>query len=106
MKIRNIEMVRFLNTADDLVQKKLPTRLYYALSCNVKELSGFAQAYQEAYEKAKAAGGKEVEELINQEIEAIIQIVPQATLDLLDSSNKYDTLTFAELSAIMFMIGQ
>ena len=106
MKIKNIEMVSFLNIADSLSQKKLPTRLYYALSCNVKELSGFVPEYQKAYKKAKEAGGKEIEELINQEIEATIQVVSPTTLDLLDSSEKYDALSFAELTAIMFMIGQ
>lgn len=104
MKIKNIQMVTFLNAFDGLSKKKMPSRLYYALSCNMKTLSGFVQPYQEAYEKAKEAGQAEVAALINQEIEASIQTVPASILDVLDSGDKFDVLTGPEMEAIMFMI--
>lgn len=102
MKIKNIEMVNFLQT--NVIQKALPTRLYYALRCNSDALAGFVPAYNEAFEKAKKEGDKAVSDLLNQEIEVNIQTVPQSTLDLLDTSDKYDTLTWQEFNAIAFMI--
>ena len=104
MKIKNIQMVAFVNGFEELSRKNLPSRLYYALSCNMKSLSAFIQPYQEAYEKAKEAGQLEVSALINQEIDASIQTVPASILDVLDSGDKFDVLTAAEIEAIMFMI--
>lgn len=104
MKIKNIQMVAFVNGFEELSRKNLPSRLYYALSCNMKSLSAFIQPYQEAYEKAKEAGQEEVNALINQEIDAGLQTVPASILDVLDSGDKFDVLTAAEIEAIMFMI--
>ena len=102
MKIKNIDMINFLKS--NIVQKALPTRLYYAVRCNADALSGFVPAYNESLEKAKSEGDKAVNDLLNQEIEVNIQTVPQSTLDLLDSSDRYDTLTWQEFNAIAFMI--
>lgn len=104
MKIKNIEMVRFLNATDGLVKKKLPTRLMYAVDCNIRELGRFVQAYQDAYEKARAEGQEELSALLNQEIEATLQTIPPETMDIMDRSDKFDALTGEELSALLFMI--
>lgn len=104
MKITNIQMVTYLNTFDGIAKKKIPARLYYALSCNMRTLSTFVQPYQEAYEKAKEAGGEEVAKLLKQEIEASIQTVPASILEVLDSGEKFDVLIGSEIEAIMFMI--
>ena len=105
MKIKNIDMVKLVNASDSLIKKKLPSRISYVLNCNLKTLASFAQAYKEAFDNAQQAG-EDVTGLINQEIDVAIQKVPQSTLDLLDNSDKYDVLSFAELDAIMFMIGE
>ena len=103
MKIKNIDMVRFLNAFESISKKNIPSRLYYALSCNMKTLSAFVQPYQEAYNKAKEAGDKELDDLINQEIETSLQTVPLSILDIMDSGDKFDPLSGPELESIMFM---
>lgn len=103
MKIKNITMIKFLNTAEKLTGKKLPTNLYYAISCNLKVLGEFVDPYNQAYEKVKG-NVKEVNELVNQEIEASVQTISRSVLDLLDAGDKYDALTWNEYDALSFMI--
>lgn len=104
MKIRNHEMIRFLNASENLRKKKLPSKLYFAISCNIKALIGMAEPYNEALEKAQAEGTHAVTELLNQEIDAAIQTVPKTIFEVLDSSDKFDALTGDEIDAIIFMI--
>lgn len=103
MKIKNGMMINFLNAAEKLITKKLPTNMYYALSCNFKTLGGFVEPYNQAYEKVKD-NAKELNELLNQEIEVSIQTLPKSILDTLDSGEKFDVLTWDEYNAISFMI--
>lgn len=103
MKIKNGIMVKFLNTSNEILQKRLPIRLYYAINLNLKTFGSLITSYQEAYEKAKGSE-EELVELVNQEIEAPVQTVSQDTLELIDSNDKFDSLTWAEFEAIQFMI--
>ena len=103
MKIKNGQMILFLNTAEKLVEKKLPSTMYYAIDCNIKIFREFIESYQKAYEKAKD-DPEELNTLVNREIEAAIQMIPKEDLILLDTSSKFDALTYDEYNAISFMI--
>ena len=103
MKIKNATMVKFLNSSDELIKKKLPIKLYYALSQNLKTFAGMIQVYQDAYEKAKG-NQKELIELINQEIDASVQTIPKEAIEMLDTESRFDPLTWEEYEAISFMI--
>ena len=103
MKIKNGQMICFLNASETLTTKKLPTNLYYAISCNLKAFGEFVDPYNKAYEKVKD-NAEEINELINQEIEVSVQTVPRSTLELIDTVEKFDSLSWDEFNALSFMI--
>ena len=54
MKMRNSEIVVFLNTCADLRQKRLPVRLAYAIKKNMAAVQEAASAYMSEREELVA----------------------------------------------------
>jgi len=105
MKIKNLEMVAFLNNADEIQKKRLPIKLHYALKLNREALWNKAQIYMQEYERLKKEGKqKELNELICSDTEAEAQKVKFSDLAKMDDSENYDALTGNEFAIIDFMI--
>jgi len=120
MKIKNSEVVSFINNTNEIVKKKLPVKLGYAIGKNLKNMSSIAELYNTEYKKIKAeyeksedgnkpiiedmAGFiKEVNELLSIDNEFDMAMVSMAVLDDLDNP-RYDSLTPEELSVLDIMI--
>lgn len=128
MKMKNSEIVAFLNTCADLRQKRLPVRLSYAIKKNMTAVQGAASAYMEEREELiaryakkdkngkylekdncyimddKAGFEKDMEELLEIETEVKIHNVFLETVEKCDEDPKYDPLSMAELDVIDFML--
>lgn len=105
MKIKNLEMVAFLNHADEIQKKRLPIKLHYALKLNRESLWNKAQVYMQEHERLKKEGkDKELTELILSETEVEVQKVKFSDLKKMDDSANYDALTGDDFAAIDFMI--
>lgn len=103
MKIKNAQMIMFLNTAEKLMARKLPTSMYFAIDCNIKALGEFVEPYNKAYEKVKD-DPEEVNDLVNREIEVTVQKIRKEDLILLDMNSKFDAMSYDEFRAISFML--
>lgn len=109
-KIKNSDIVHFMNASQDILKKKIPNRLYHALSANKSSLRNEAKAYMETYDHIREKElpeeecAKEISELMGMEVEANIQKVRWHVLETMDDVNKYDALTGNELEAIGFML--
>lgn len=107
MKIKNLEMVAFLNKADEIQKKRLPIKLHYALKLNRESLFAKAQIYMQEYNRLKKEGKeKELNELILSDTEAEVQKVKFSDLAKMDDSENYDALTGEEFAIIDFMIAK
>ncbi len=128
MKMRNSEIVVFLNTCADLRQKRLPVRLAYAIKKNMAAVQEAASAYMSEREELvaryakkdetgkylekdncyimddKAGFEKDMEELLEIETEVKIHNVFLEEVEKCDEDPKYDALTMAELDVIDFML--
>lgn len=102
MKIRNIDMVNFMNHVHEIRVKKLPTMFSFALKCNITELSKLVPSYKEAYEKAEDDAARN--ELAMQEVNVNIQTISKKVLEKLDTDSRFDALTALEFEIISFMI--
>lgn len=120
MKIKNSEVVGFINNTSEIIKKKLPVKLGYAISKNLKNMESMAESYNTEYKKIRDAYEtvgednkpvikdmtnfvKEVNELL--EIENDFEMM-KVSLDVLEDLDnpKYDSLTPSELAAIDIMI--
>lgn len=107
MKIKNLEMVAFLNHAEKIQKKRLPIKLNYALKLNRETLWNKAQIYMQEYSRLKKEGKQEeLNELILGETEAEVQKVKFSDLEKMDDSANYDALTGEEFAIIDFMISK
>lgn len=110
MKIKNSDVVGFINNAQGILSKKIPNRIYTAISLNLDAVKPMVETYQKQYADIKAKEldaeeeEKEIMELLDIEADMVIQAVTQAQLDRMDDSEKYDALTGVEYRAIQFMI--
>lgn len=105
MKIKNIEMVAYMNHIGEIQKKRLPVRLSYALALNTAKLSEIARTYETEYNKLKAANDMAaLKELINAEVDAEIQTVKFSDLAKMDDHAGYDALTGNEYAILDFMI--
>ena len=123
MKMKNSEIVTFLNTCTDLKQKRLPVRLAYAIKKNMAAVQEAATVYMEEREEliARYAGEylvkdscyvfenkdefeKDMSELLAIETAVKIHTVSIDTVEKCDDDPKYDSLTMEELDVIEFMI--
>ena len=126
MKLKNKQIVVFLNTYEEMKGKKLPVKFGYAVKKNASALKDAAAAYTaerkeilDRYAKKDKNGknivedncyvisdqeeyAKEIEELLEIETEAEIQKVSEEIIENCDDP-RYDPLTLEELAALEFM---
>lgn len=125
MKLSNRKILDFINS--DLVSKKLPIKLAYAISVNVSAVEGAIKAFNnqrtnliEKYAKKGEDGKpisddgkyiientKEWNESINELLDAESDVnVTTITLDLLEKCDDeaFDKLSVGELAVISFMV--
>lgn len=107
MKIANRVMVVFMNHANTIIEKKIPMKLYSAVSQNFKALSNAAEVFMKQrgdIDDTAEDAIKQIDELLAIESEVPIQTVPESVFDMMDASTKFDALTGPEFAAIEFMI--
>lgn len=126
MKLKNKQIVVFLNTYEEMKGKKLPVKFGYAVKKNASALKDAAVAYTaerkeilDRYAKKDKNGknivedncyvisdqeeyAKEIEELLEIETEAEIQKVSEEIIEKCDDP-RYDPLTLEELATLEFM---
>lgn len=123
MKMKNSEIVAFLNTCAGLREKHLPVRLAYAIKKNMAAVQEAATAYMEEREELIARYAKkdkkgeylvkdsykdefekDMSELLAIETAVKIHTVSIDIVEKCDDDQKYDSLTMEELDVIEFMI--
>lgn len=127
MKMKNSEIVAFLNICAGLKQKHLPVRLAYAIKKNMSAVQEAAAAYMAEREELvaryakkengkyleengcyimddKAGFEKDMEELLGIETEVEIHTVSVSVVEKCDDDPKYDALTMEELDVIVYML--
>lgn len=126
MKIKNSEVVKFLNGVDGISQKKLPIKLGYAITKNTKAFNEIATAYESERMKIlnkfaqkedngdftvvdqsyvitdQDTYGKEMAELLAIENEVELQVVNFSELEKCDSA-QFDALSVQDISLLEFM---
>lgn len=128
MKMKNSEIVAFLNICAGLRQKHLPVRLAYAIKKNLSSVQEAAAAYTDERKELidrcakkdengeyleedncyimedKAGFEKDMSELLGIETEVEIHTVPITVVEKCDDDPKYDALTIEELDVIDYML--
>lgn len=126
MKLKNKDVLNFVNGCASLREKRLPVKLGYAIKKNLAAVSDAANAYdaerQELLEKYAAKGGdgkflvengqysiedkesfaKDLDELLAIETEVGIHTVSEEEIEKCDDS-RYDALTVADLETLEIM---
>ena len=126
MKIKNSQVVAFLNGVADIQSKMLPTKVGYAIARNIALLESVAKAYEEertkiidkyakkgedgryivvenTYDIQDMAGfGIDMDELLGIENEVAIHTVPLSELEKCDLE-QFDALTVKDLKLLDFM---
>lgn len=127
MKLKNRDIVNFVNGCAALRAKKLPIKIGYAINRNIIILSEAAEAYNVAREKIieehteKDSEGKPVvkdnsyvfkdtqrfnkdlEELLGIDTEVNLHTISEKDIEKCDDS-RYDALTLADLDTLCVMI--
>lgn len=127
MKLKNRDIVNFINGCAVLRAKKLPVKIGYAINRNIIILSEAAEAYNVAREKIieeyteKDSEGKPVvkdnsyvfkdiqrfnkdlEELLGIDTEVNLHTISEKDIEKCDDS-RYDALTLADLDTLCVMI--
>lgn len=127
MKLKNRDIVNFINGCAALRAKKLPVKIGYAINRNIIILSEAAEAYNVAREKIieehteKDSEGKPVvkdnsyvfkdtqrfnkdlEELLGIDTEVNLHTISEKDIEKCDDS-RYDALTLADLDILCVMI--
>lgn len=127
MKLKNRDIVNFINGCAVLRTKKLPIKIGYAINRNIIILSEAAEAYNVAREKIieehteKDSEGKSVvkdnsyvfkdtqrfnkdlEELLGIDTEVNLHTISEKDIEKCDDS-RYDALTLADLDTLCVMI--
>ena len=126
MKLKNSQVVSFINGAVELKGKSLPIKVGYAIARNLKTMEGVAAAYEEERMKVldkyaeKDSEGKyivkcnayvisdlenynhEMEELLEIENEISLHTVPFLELEKCDS-DKFDALSVQDIQVMEIM---
>ncbi|CUP25321.1 Uncharacterised protein [[Eubacterium] contortum] len=126
MKIKNSQVVTFLNGVADIQSKMLPTKVGYAIARNIALLESVAKAYEEertkiidkyakkgedgryivvgnTYDIQDMAGfGADMDELLGIENEVAIHTVSLSELEKCDLE-QFDALTVKDLKLLDFM---
>ena len=127
MKLKNRDIVNFINGCAVLRAKKLPVKIGYAINRNIIILSEAAEAYNVAREKIieeyteKDSEGKpivkdnsyvfkdtqrfnkDLEELLGIDTEVNLHTISEKDIEKCDDS-RYDALTLADLDTLCVMI--
>ena len=127
MKLRNRDIVNFINGCAVLRAKKLPVKIGYAINRNIIILSEAAEAYNSAREKIikehakkdskgepivrddryvfedEQAFNKDLEELLSIDTEVNLHTISEKDIEKCDDS-RYDALTLADLDTLCVMI--
>ena len=86
MKVKNVDMVAFLNSLNELTAKKLPVKLYFAIKLNADEFfQKVVPTYNKLEEEARSDREK-LSELLSIENELTIQTVSRDLLEKVDES--------------------
>lgn len=109
-KITYADVVRFINATPGILDKRIPSRLWMAMEMNARALNDAGAAYMKRREEIMNdinASDEEktvaINELLRMEVDVNVQQVPQAVLDVMDASDKFDALTGQQLSVLHFM---
>ena len=113
-----INIINGINSNSGIMQKRLPVKLLFALKRNISSLNTAIGVYRETLDTICGQHGisseqigaeampdglaEEISDLLNEEADVSIVWVPEDVL--CSDSDRYDALTFAELSALEFMI--
>ena len=103
MKVKNREMVQFLNNAGIILAKKIPRKLYSVISQNIVAFDAMAKVYNKQLEDVNKENIEEVNELLDMESEVVLQTISEDVLNLMDQ-DKYDALTGIEYNSLEFLI--
>lgn len=109
MKLRNSEMLSYLNGTATMSTKKLPIRLAFAMKHNRKEILNKLDAFEETRKdilEHYPEGNEREEEfakLLDETVEVDVKKVPIEVVELTDNEG-YDKLTLGELELIDFML--
>lgn len=127
MKLKNRDIVSFINGYAALKEKKLPIKIGYAINRNIIALTEVAEAYNMAREKIikeyaekdskgelvirddcyvfkdKQAFNKDLEELLDIDTEVKLHTISEKDIEKCDDS-RYDALTLADLDTLCIMI--
>ena len=114
-----INIINGINSNSGIMQKRLPVRVLFTLKRNISALNMAIGVYRETLDTICGQHGisseqigaeampdglaEEISDLLNEEADVSIVWVPEDVLSV--DSDRYDALTFAELSALEFMIG-
>lgn len=108
MKMKNIDIINRINGLGAVADLPLPVRLTYAIRKNAKKLEAEYNDYfelltvlKEKYQDDKESPGysKELEELLNIEVDIELHMVPETIFD----GAGFD-ITLQQLTALDFMI--
>lgn len=121
--MKNVDIINIINGINrnsGIMQKRLPVKVLFALKRNVASLNTAIGMYRETLDTICGQHGisseqigteqmpdglaEEIADLLNEEADVSIVQIPEDVLDV--DSDRYDALTFAELSALEFMIGE
>lgn len=127
MKIKNSQMVSFMNGTQDIQKKRLPIKLGYAISKNIKLMEPAAAAYEDERKKVldkhaeKDENGEfviknesyvilnqkayeaEMQELLEIENELELHKVPYSELEKCDLE-KFDALSVQDIALLEIMM--
>ena len=127
MKLKNRDIVNFINGCAGLRAKKLPIKIGYAINRNIIILSEATEAYNSAREKIikehtkKDSKGEPIvrddryvfedEQAFNEDLEELLSIDTEVNLHTISEKDiekcddpRYDALTLADLDTLCVMI--
>lgn len=110
MKITNSVLVGFINNAGNILDKKIPQKLFSAIDLNAAAAKDALATYGKQYEDIKNDEISEKEknekilELLDIELDLPLQTVSQDVFDRMEEGDKFDALTGREYQAIDFMV--
>lgn len=127
MKVTNFEIINMVNALEGFSEKKLPQKISYAITRNITLLLGDYECYAKSLEKlfaeyddhikkdkdgnpmrgengmpivddcVKKEFDEEIANLLSIEIEAKLHHIPESTFDYEDDTNRYDSLSAADI---------
>ena len=130
MKVKNKDIVAFLNGIGALKDKRFPVKVTYAINKNIRAVSGAAEAYNKTFDELrnqymlKDAEGKlvldehgepkfhegkkdefvkELDELREIEVDINLNVLTYSDIEKCDS-DKYSTLTVRDMETLDIML--